>query len=343
MKTEQFEAIIKTSIHHLESEINITEAVLKQVNQKKKGKKSLTYRTRKYLIVALLFLSCSSIIFAGVMNIRSIDLKNENDEVIGTVDVIPVDKIPHLEVHLDKEEFIRFGDSVSSSEEMHGKSFLSIDTTAPYPYNMDMHVAPVQYDYYEDILNLDLEYILPESFGAFEFLNLSLNGFIEFPEKEVVDKLIAEHPNERFFAVEQSYEEFSWMNYNYYDEKQGLNIDVQIDFDDYLDQFNLYEHEDLAYEIVKIGNIEGILAKDEYAGVTYETDGAVKIKAENLYITKWLEPEKEILVRVKPLMFGFDNIETDEEGNTYYLTIYPENMKSVILDLSEEIHNLLNE
>lgn len=339
MKQERFEDLISRSINEKAVDVDFKSEIMNKIDSRNIRPIRLIVR-RTFMLVAL-FILTSSIIFAGVHTL--IELKNDDNEVIGTVEVIETDENQHLDAHISREEFIRYGDKMHSDPAWEGKSFVVIDTMLDLGSNVDLRPKSEHVRFYDQVLLKDGIVLLPESIDSFEFSGLSIGYSAEFPDKDVIETIIKENPDERFIVKEVETGPMKWVAYSYKSDEIDLEFSIWIEIGDAENAFSYITSTLENYEVFKLNDIEGFLSETKYLGVTYEADRTTRIVGENHFRSAWYEPEIECRVSIKPrLPYIKNRVHEEIDGEMVYLEVYPENTSDIVKELSLLVHELLN-
>lgn len=352
MKTEEFNNLINQSVESLDDQIDYKTDIMTRI--KDENIKPIRLFIKKYLIIAAIIILSSTTVYAGVRTFQLIELKNEENEVIGTVEVIETDENHHLDIHVSREEMIRFGDNLHQSGQWRGKSFIVIDSMSEYPYNVDLSYKSKYITDYSELSDLDVSVLLPMTFDDYTFESAAVSYSAEFPEEEEIQLLVSDHEGERFIVSELEAGQINWISYSYNNQqgdtwmaiKDSVSMSVSINIGDTSNEFTVYTSTLENYEVVQISDIDVFLIESDYLGVMYEEDRTIKIVGENHYETTWYEPKREFKVNVEPNSFVFDKeVEREKEidGEMVIVETYPENTKEVVIEFTELIHQLFNE
>ena len=341
MTNEKFNNIVNESIEQLEVQQDYSTNIMTRI--KENNIKPIRFFVKRYLIIAAILVAFSTTVYAGVVTYQLIELKNDEDEVIATVEVIDTNENVHLDTHVSMEELFRYGDSLHSDPKWEGKSFVVIDTLATYPMNMDLRPKSEHLFDYDEVSNEEVLKLLPRTIGRFSFNGLSYGYGAEFPDKELVEQLIKDNADERFIVSEIESQSIEWLSYNYMNEEDDLMMSVWLSLDETEKEFSVTTGTLEDYEVVRLSDIEVFLIEPNYKGVTYEEERTIKTIGENYFEALWFEVDKDLKVKIDPrVMLSFDKNEQVVDGETVYLEVYPDNTRELVLEFSEMVHEIIS-
>lgn len=340
MKNEKFDSIISQSIDQQDDSIDVTDKVMNSIQ--KKSLRPNTHFVKRCILLVCVLLTCTTVVFAGVKTFELIELRNEDEEVVSTVEVIDTETNCHLDVHLSKEEFIRYADSISSDPEWVDKSFIVIDTSLEYPVNMDLRPRYKNIYAYDEIKDIAETYLMPETIGDYTFDSLFLSYDAAFPDEKEIEDIISQHPGERFVVAEIESSDICSVTYLY--ENDGLSIEFEIDMDQPHDSFRFFTSTLIDYEVIRMDEMDFFIIEKEYLGVSYGPSDIHKVMGENCYASYWYEQACSARIALRPYMLSeMETLKEAVDGETVIMEVYPEDTKERILNFSKMLHRLFNE
>ena len=341
MKTEEFNNLINQSVELIDEQKDNKTEIMTRIEEQ--NIKPIKIFIKKYLIIAAILISCSTTVFAGVHTYKLVELKNEENEVIGTVEVIETDDNHHLDSHVSREELFRYGDSLDCDEKWMDKSFMVIDSWAEYPYNVDVRLESKHVYDHSEVSDIDDSALLPMTLGDYTFASASFSYGVELPEEEDIKAQTDGYSGERFIVTEMESTAIDSISYGYKNKETDLMVWVRINIGDTSNEFTVFTSMLENYEVVKIGDIDVFLTESDYIGISYQATRTIKILGVNHFESTWFEKEKEFMISVEPNMFSKDRTEKEIDGEMVIVETYPENTKETILELTELIHQIINE
>jgi|GEM_PF-3570241 len=339
MKTETFNNLINESIEAVEKEVDYTSDVMKQIKNRKHDKAKRVFK--KALMTAAILISCTTIVYAGVITLQKIELKNSEDEVVGTVEIVETDENHHLDSHISREELFRYGDKLHGSHEWENKSFIVIDTTIGYPMGMDLRPNSNHFFEYSEIeIDGDI-LILPEQLGGYQFSSISIHYDIEYPDEETVNAMIEENDEDRFIVNEIETGDIRGMSYHYNSIEGDLSMAIQLEIEDEPNFFRMFTSMFESYEVITVSDIDVFLTESNYMGVSYRSNKTVRLKGINHFETSWFESDHNMSVNVDPDLKSWNKgIEEEIDGEYIETTTYPENTKEQVINFTELLHEV---
>lgn len=337
MKTETFNNLIIESIEAAEKNVEYTSEIMKQVREIKHNKAKFVLR--KVWMIAALMILCTTIVYAGVVTLQRIELKNSEDEVVSTVEIVETDENPHLDSHISREELFRYGDSLHGSKEWDGKSFVIIDTTIGYPMGVDIRpVSEYFREYDENLIDSNI-ILLPEILGDYQFDSVSIHHDVEMPDEEFFEAMMAENSEERFIVKEIETGDIRSISYAYVSLTGNLQMSIHLDVEEKEKFVTMFTSTVENYEVIRVDDIDVFLTESNYMGVSYRTNKTVRLKGINHFKTSWFESDHNISININPdLKFWKRGVEEEIDGEFIETTTYPEDTKEQVIEFSGLLH-----
>lgn len=343
MNEKTFNETIIDDIEQIENQSDLTEAIMSRIESKQVTIKKTVRHSGIFMFLILMLLTSTA--YAAVKVISIIDLKNENNDIVASVELIDSDDNHHLDSHVNMKDLFRFGDKLRSAPEWKDKAFIVVDSQGEYPYNVDVRCKADQFYEYRDIEYLseikDI-FLLPKHIQDYEFNNAYISYLSEFPSEEFVEEMLKYNAKERFLVSEVGVDSIRSIGYTYKGQENNQSMSVQFMQESENDFLSLNSNLISDYEVVMLDHIEAILVNKKYLGVSYQANDTIKLLGENYYVIMWYDNEKEISVCIEPRMWTKELKEEIIDGVKVRTETYPIELKDYLIDFSRNLQKEMN-
>lgn len=342
MIKKTFNETIIDDIEQIENQSDLTEAIMSRIESKQVTIRKTVRHSGIFIFLILMLLTSTA--YATVKVISIIELKNDENETIASIEVVDSDDNEHLDSHLDREALFRYGDSLRGSSKWMDKAFIVVDSQGKYPYNVDVRLRSDFYRSYSEIEDLEGIYMLPEMISTYKFDQASICYNSDFPNQEMVEKMIQNKENdERFLVSEIDTSSISSVSYTYEDHDTGYSYSVRI-IKETESQFKTLNSNLISdYEIIMLEDIEALLINKTYLGVSYFSQETVEILGENFYTCVWYDDQEAVSISIRPFLQPESISEEIIDGQRTNIEIYPEDLKASVVSFCKALQRIMHE